>query len=421
MSASRLRLLHTADWHLGHTLHEQPRDEEHRAFLDWLVERLAAESVDALVVSGDVFDTANPSAAAQAAWFRFLAAARRAVPWLRTVVVAGNHDSPGRLAAPAPALDALGVTVVGLVSRNGDGVDAERLLVPLTARDGAVAAWVAAVPYLRTADAGGVTEPGEEPGADLAAGVRRLYGGVLDAARARRRPGQALVATGHLYLAGAQLSALSERRILGGGLHALPHDLFPPDVTYAALGHLHRAQRVGGRDEVRYSGSPIPLALDEGENDHQVVLVDVERGSLAGVRALRVPRRVGILRVPAREPEPLERVLALLRALPETAGTSGPRPYLEVRVLLDTPEPFLEARIGEALEGKAARLVKVTATRSGTGTALAGEPSADLSDLGPDEVFRRRYARDHEGEPSGVLWAAFRELVEEAERGEEAR
>ena len=67
-----MRLLHTSDWHLGHTLYDVPRDAEHAAFLDWLLETLEAEAVDALLVAGDIFDTANPSADAQAAWYQFV-------------------------------------------------------------------------------------------------------------------------------------------------------------------------------------------------------------------------------------------------------------------------------------------------------------------------------------------------------------
>ncbi|NPC81309.1 exonuclease subunit SbcD, partial [Pyxidicoccus fallax] len=97
-----MRLLHTSDWHLGHTLYDVSREAEHAAFLDWLLETLEAESVDALLVAGDIFDTANPSAEAQAAWYHFVARARRRLPRLDVVVIGGNHDSAARLDAPDP-------------------------------------------------------------------------------------------------------------------------------------------------------------------------------------------------------------------------------------------------------------------------------------------------------------------------------
>jgi exonuclease SbcD len=421
VSARRIRLVHTSDWHLGHTLGDQPREEEHRAFLEWFVDRVEEEKADALLVCGDVFDTANPSAAAQAAWYGFLAEAWRRVPGLQTVVVAGNHDSPARLEAPAPVVEALGVKVVGLLPKGGGRVEAESLVVPLRGRDGRVAAWVAAVPYLRVVDAGGFDEEG---GDGLAAGVRTIYEEVLACARARRREGEALVATGHLFMSGATTSDGSERKILGGNLHAVPDDIFPDDVTYAALGHLHRAQKVAGREAVRYSGSVIPLALDEESYSHQVLVVDLEDGRLAGVKALGVPRRIGILRIPAEGPGPLAVVLERLSELPDAPNVgAGPdlRPYVEVRVQLDKPEPALRPLVEAALEGRDARLVKITASGAGTGAALSGGANADLTHLGPEDVFRRKWEKEHGGEPGPEHLAAFGELVEAAERAEAVR
>ena len=115
-----MRALHTSDWHLGHTLKEVNREYEHRAFLQWLLATLQSEQPDLLLISGDVFDTATPSATAEQMWFGFLAAARRQHPVMDIVVIAGNHDSPSRLAAPAPVLRELNVSIVATVPRGAD-------------------------------------------------------------------------------------------------------------------------------------------------------------------------------------------------------------------------------------------------------------------------------------------------------------
>ncbi|MBZ0119318.1 MAG: exonuclease subunit SbcD, partial [Sandaracinaceae bacterium] len=109
MSARHLKICHTADWHLGHTLHGHGRDYEHERFLAFLADSLEQEACDALIVAGDVFDTANPPASAQALFFFFLAEVRRRLPRLDVLIVAGNHDSAARLSAPGPVLRALGV------------------------------------------------------------------------------------------------------------------------------------------------------------------------------------------------------------------------------------------------------------------------------------------------------------------------
>jgi exonuclease SbcD len=406
-----MRLLHTSDWHLGHTLYDTSREPEHAAFLEWLLETLAAREVDALLVAGDIFDTTNPSAEAQAAWYQFIARARQRCPRLDVLVIGGNHDSAARLEAPDPLFAALGVRVVGGLPREQGALDLERLVVPVHDARGAVGAWVAAVPYLRPAD---LPPVGEDAADRLIEGVREVYATALEGARTRRRPGQALVAMGHCYMVGTELSQLSERKILGGNQHALPVELFPEDVAYVALGHLHKSQRVGGRESVRYSGSPLPLSLAEASYAHQVLLVELEGERLASVEPLWVPRAVDMLRVPARDAATIDDVLATLEALPplepETPGWK--RPYLEVCVALPRPEPALRSKVEKALEGKAARLVKLTPVYTGTGSALAdARPGLSLKERTPEDVFRARYARDYTEPPEPALLEAFHTLL----------
>ncbi|MEZ4400548.1 MAG: exonuclease subunit SbcD, partial [Kofleriaceae bacterium] len=285
-----MRVLHTSDWHLGHALHDLPRDREHAAFLAWLLDTLDREEIDALLISGDVFDAGNPPASALEAWYGFLAAAHRRRPHLMVVAIAGNHDSPSRLTAPAALLAGVGARVVGAVPRRPDGtVDAAALVVPLADATGAVRAQVAAVPYLRPGDL-------DDQGGARADAVRELYLQVLAAARAARAPGQALLAMGHLHLVGGLASAASERRL--GGVD-VGDDGFGADIAYVALGHLHRAQRVGV-DHVRYAGSPIPLSMGEAGYAHQVVVVELADGALSGFRTVPVPRLIELVRLPRR-------------------------------------------------------------------------------------------------------------------------
>jgi len=416
-----LRLLHTSDWHLGHTLHGVGREYEHARFLAWLLDRLESEAPDALLITGDVYETATPPARAERAFFDFLAEARRRRPDLDVVVIGGNHDSAQRLEAPAALLRALGVHVVASLPRGAGGEpEVADLVAPLTDAAGAVAAWVAAVPFLRPTD---LPAPRDDAADPLIDGVARVYAAALAAAGERRAPGQALLATGHCYMTGATLSELSERRILGGNQHALPVDLFPEDVAYAALGHLHRPQTVGERVGVRYAGSPIPLSLSEVDYPHQVVRVDLEGERLAAVAPLLVPRAVEVRRVPASEPAPLDDVLALLEALPERDPEvpAERRPLLEVRVRVEAPEPGLRRRVEEALAGKAPRLVKLAVERSDAGASLAdAQPQARLAEIEPGDVFRRCYRRRYpEQEPPAAWVEAFAELAAAVARGEE--
>jgi exonuclease SbcD len=408
-----LRLIHTADWHLGHTLHGVARDFEHGCFLAWLLATLVNQRADTLVVAGDVFDSANPPASAQATLYRFLRDAKTRLPELAIVIVGGNHDSASRLAAPAPVLDTFGVHVVGGIGL-GDGgePDWDRLVVPLRNAAGEVEVWLGAMPFLRTADLPRLNEA--EADDPLIAGVAARYGALVERLRAASGSRGALALTGHCYMTGGQLSELSERKILGGNQHALPVSLFPDDVAYVALGHLHLAQAVGDAPHVRYSGSPIPLSLDEAGYPHQVLRVDFHAGSLREVQTLRVPRAVEILRVPAEGAAPLDEVITMLAGLELPSGLTPERwPFLEVQVLLDRPQPALRSRLDEVLAGRPARLLKVGASYAGSGGALAEAATSQLDALAPEQVFARRYESLHDDDPPPELMAAFHELVEQ--------
>jgi exonuclease SbcD len=393
-----MRIIHTSDWHLGHQLHGVSREREHAAFLAWLVDVCEQEAADAVLITGDVFDGSNPPASAQAAWYGFLAdvAARR--PGVQVVVIGGNHDSPARLEAPAPLLERMRVHVIGALPRVEDEpgrIDWARAVVHLGG------ACVLAVPFLRISD---VATVGGEDGAEA---VRALYAAGMEEARARAA-GAPIVVMGHLHVSGAEPSVLSERRIVLGGAEAVSGDLFAADAAYVALGHLHKPQRVG-RENVRYAGSPIPLAMNEAEYRHQVLVIDVRQT----IRAIEVPRTVELLRVPRRGAAPLEEILPALLAMEcETGEDAALRPYLEVHVRLDRPLPQLRGQIEQALEGRRPRLVKITVERAGDGAALAdATPGVALADLAPREVLLRRWRRDHQGEPPAALLAAFDELV----------
>ena len=406
MVPTSVRILHTSDWHLGHALHDLPRDREHAGFLRWLLDTLDAEAIDAVLVSGDIFDAGNPPASALAAWYGFLAEAHRRRPHLTVVAIAGNHDSPARLTAPAALLAGVGARVIGSIARDGAGrLDAGRLVVPLADADGAVRAVVAAVPYLRPGDVDG----------DRGDAVRAVFAETLEAARARRQPHQALLAMGHLHLAGGEASA-SERKLTIGGREVIGGG-FADDVAYVALGHLHRAQRVGA-EHVRYAGSPIPLAMAEADYRHQVVVVELDGPRLSEIRTILVPRTVELVRVPPRGAASLAAVLAALAALPpfDPDADLELRPYLDVRIALDEPAPRLHQEVERVLRDRHPRLVKLTLEATGDRRALADSaPTEVLAQLDPREVLARLWRRDHAGDVPPAIAAAFEAVLREVE------
>ncbi len=418
-----LKLIHTADWHLGQTFHGQERHAEHRAFLDWLLDTLVTREADALLVAGDVFDVVNPSLRAQELLYDFIVAAHERLPMLDIVLIAGNHDSGNRIELPAPLMRRLRTHALGRVSWLDDGtLDAEHLLVPLTDAAGETCAWCLALPFLRPAEVTGhslaVDGNEGEPRNDYVAGISRVHEQLIEAARKRRSPGQALVAMSHAHLHGAAVSEASERPIVIGGEESISAGLFPSDIAYVALGHLHRAQQVG-EARIRYSGSPLPLDFSEVAYPHQVVEAVLEGETLAATEAIPVPRPVAMHRI---GPAPLDQVLAELETL--TDDPTRPRerwPWLEVRVSLTAPVPDLRAQVEAALEGKALRLLRLERRLP----QFEGEEAperVDLEQLGPRKLFERTWETRWGEAPAAEVMADFDRLLQDVldADGEEA-
>jgi DNA repair protein SbcD/Mre11 len=415
-----MRLVHTADWHLGQSFGPFSRDAEHVRFLAWLLDVLEEERADALFICGDIFETGNPPPLAQRRYYDFLATARRRMPALHVVVIGGNHDAPHRLDAPSPVLEPLGVRVVGAMP-----MDPSQCVLPLRGPSGDVELVCAAVPFLRMADLPTIpTLTDEDPVID---GVIDVYERVLERAFTAHESAP-VVALGHALFAGGLLTDESERPVFGNA-HALPVEMFPKELAYVALGHLHRAQALDVAQRVRYSGSPIPLSMTERDYRHQVLVVDVD-GRTTTVRERHVPRSVDVLRVPGDDSyAPLDVALDRLRALEVASGDvpEEQRPFLEVRVLLKAPTPDVRARVEEALEGKAVRLLRVRVEHQGDGGALAdtarqGVGPAPLGDIEPTRVLEGLYKRTYGGVVPPDIAAAFAELVEQVrvERENEA-
>lgn len=413
-----LRLLHTADWHLGQTFHGYDRDFEHARFLDWLLITLAEQRPDALVVSGDIFDTVNPSSQAQRRFYDFLARAHAALPSLQIVITAGNHDAAARLEAPSGLFESLNITAVGTVPRDAEGnFSPDRLIVPLKNASGAVEALVLAVPFLRHADL--PTLPDSQASDAYLDGIQSIYRLATQRAlelRASQHPAAALVALAHCHVAGGIESRDSERRIVIGGRESLRTDTFPPDLAYVALGHLHKPQSFdNGR--LCYSGSPIPLSFSEQDYAHRVVLVTFSDGRLVSTESLLIPKSASLMRLPHRGAAALSDLLTLINTTAFDATLPPEQhPFLEVNVLDDGPDPTRRHQIETSLNGRPVRLatIKLTApARADTDTpaATAAPTLADLTSLDPVSLLTDAYRERYQTAPDPELLNALSEIL----------
>ncbi len=417
-------ILHTADWHLGQSFFGFDRDYEHQQFLQWLLKTLQTQRPDAMIVAGDIFDTINPSAIAQRRFYDFLAQVCQALPHLQIVITAGNHDSASRLESPSTLLESLRIKVVGTVVRDQEGqIDVSRFIVPLTDSQGGLQALVLAIPFLRPSDVPML------PNADDAYldGIRELYRLTTEEAVRLREQWQAdvpIVAMGHCHVMGGTESRDSERRIVIGGAEALGLDTFAPEVSYVALGHLHKAQQFqDGR--VCYSGSPIPLSFSESGYRHRVLKLLFDHRTLVTMEDISIPRAVRMLTVPAKAAASVTDVLAELQQLDVSLQKQDPPlvphqfPFLEVRLLDDGPDPGRRKRIEDAVENLPVRLASIKleplARESSVGEELSPCSLDDLRALNPEDIFRSVFRERYEGEPDEAVLSAFREIVAQLE------
>lgn len=386
-----MKILHTADWHIGQTFHEYDRSYEHQQFLNWLVETINDKQIDVLLISGDVFDLTNPSAASVKMFYTFLRKTIALSPEVQIIITAGNHDSPSRLESPKPLLESSNIHIVGIVERMDDGtIDYDKLVIPLRNKAGSIKAWCMAVPFLRMGDYPAIPD-GENP---YAAGVAKLYDNVYQFAAQKKQDGQSIICMGHLHTQQAEITDMDKTdRLIMGGVECIAASAFHEDIRYVALGHIHKAQKIGGKDHIRYCGSPIPMSFSELNYKHQVIAFDLNEKGISNMEFIEIPLSVHLLRIPSKNSR-FSEVLSALDQLPSSDGNRELAPYLEVRVLLDGPEPGLRYKIEAALAGKYVRLAKIDVKYP---VSEAADKDAEftredqLHELKPSEVFSKLY------------------------------
>jgi exonuclease SbcD len=399
-----MRILHTSDWHLGASLEGVSRQPEHAAFLAWLRGILDEREVDVLLVSGDIFDGPQPAAEAQRLYYDFLAdvASSRV---RRTIVVGGNHDSPSRLEAPSEVLRSLSVHVVG-------GYDSRQpgdLIFPIPGDDGRVAAVVLAVPFVHEMRLGISTTAADQ--ATVQQQFRTRFAGLyrMLADLAERDFGPVpLVATGHLTAGSADRRDYPYEIHQVGSLGSLPASIFDPRLCYVALGHIHRRYRVE-QSRAYYSGSPLPILLAEANRPHGVLLFELGDAEPEFIRA---PLTRALVHLSGNESE-------LVAALGRLSWSEPCPPLVFLELSVEGYDPGALERLEQGLGTEAARVVSLR-QRTPDARAPSCLPAETLGELEPEAVFRLLCERKGAGLDADLL-AAFRDVLDEARGGAEAR
>jgi len=304
-----MRLLHTSDWHIGRSLHGTDLLEEQEAVLSGLAEVVVSESVDAVLVAGDVYDRAVPSADATAVLDRVVG--RLLGAGAVVVMTPGNHDSARRLGTFSGLLSAAGLHVRASTASLDE---------PVLLRDEHGEVAVFGLPYLEPEVAR------HELGVPAARSHEAVLGAAMERVRAHLflRPGVRSVVLAHAFVGGG-VAGDSERDICVGGVDLVPGAVFD-GVDYVALGHLHRPQTLTPR--MRYSGSPLAYSFGEAGQEKLAWLVELSAQGLGEVREVRLP-----------VPRPLTVLTGTLRELLDDAAHAAAENHFVSARLTDPVRP----------------------------------------------------------------------------------
>lgn len=405
-----MKILHTADWHIGKSLHKYSLQDELTLFFDWLIEIIDHEKIDLLLVSGDIFDLANPSIHDRSLYYQFLK--RLITKPIQIVITGGNHDSVGMLNAPRELLNELNIHVIG-----GATEIIQDELIPIYKGDN-LALIVAAVPFLRDKDLRNretdekyrsreeaIREGIKTHYAELAKHSNELYKGVP------------VIAMGHLYTIGADPTD-SERDIHVGNAAAIDVKVFHDHFDYVALGHIHRPQVIGKNEYIRYSGSPIPLSFSEKKDEKSIVVLELENGKIKPPKIIPTPKNRVLLKFSGSLVDVRMKLTeyvsdGLLAALIEIEIEEED---FSTKVLSEVEDLKLEFEENPNLKILKSKTVFKNGAKD---TSVLFEEGKSIEDLTALDVFEQRIANESFDENTrNELISCYRELLELVEQEE---
>lgn len=411
-----LRVLHTADWHIGKRLKELTRYDDFAEFLQWLLSVLIAHKINVLIVAGDVFDTMTPSNKAQALYYSFLGNLAK-TPVRHVIIVAGNHDSPSFLDAPKALLGAMNIHVIGTPTDNPK----EEVITLID--DGMPYAIIASVPYLRDKDVRTVQigESLKDKEENTRTGIKKHYAKLCALCQARQqeiltthKKHVPIIATGHLFAIGAQRAGEDDgmRELYVGTLGAVGADCFD-GFDYVALGHIHKAQKVGGFDHIRYSGSP--MMFNFGETGQKSVLLIEFKNNTPAITPLPTPIFRQMIAIKGN----FEELCHALIDLVKNHQNSPKAIWVKAEYTGKEVIPNLSEQLNQLVQNTSIVLVLIVSSGYRQTTYHSQTP-LDLSQLTPTDVFTKRLSDEGiTGELHFELMDAYHHLLQNLQENDQ--
>lgn len=403
-----MKILHTSDWHLGHRLLEQSQFDEQSQYLTWLLEFIAAQNIDIVLVSGDLFDTGVPSSQGQKLYYDFLIHLKN-TNCKYLIVTGGNHDAPSTINAPKELLQALSILVVGKATEN---IEDEVFKLEVNGEE----IIIAAVPYLRDQDirraiAG---EDSQEINNRYKTALINHYNEAAAHCQKLKSDNTVAIAMGHLFAVGGVTSD-SEQTIYVGNLGDIGANDFPSLFDYVALGHLHKAQQIGTFNNIRYSGSPYMLSFSEANSIKKMVVIETQYGKIADIKEVDVPKFREITRIMGT----IESCIHQLEILDK--NQNGLTPWVEVVLENDQNYNLGYLEITKAAEQMSLEVLKVTLKneRKIAGLESLIENAKHIKELTPIDVFKLKCKEQKfDLDENPELLNAFYEVLQMSQEGQ---
>lgn len=400
-----MKLLHTADWHLGKHLEGNSRLEEQEQFIEDLIKIVDDYNVDIILISGDIYDNFNPPAAAEKLYYRALDSLSKNGERI-ICIISGNHDSPNRLIAPSPLTSNQGIIIMDRpgfeISPGPVGqhkiVDSGQGYLEIKINNESIVLLSLPYPSESRLNQALLTTGGDER--ELQKSYSRRVGEIFEQLEQNYRADTINIAMSHLFVAGSEQSE-SERPIqVGGGLTVNTGDL-PGYTQYTALGHLHRHQAASEDKNAYYAGSPLQYSLSERNNSKSVTLVEVGCDSEAEIERISLPNRKPI---EVWEVTGIEEAVAMCKKNEERPVWA----YLKIQ----TERTLLQSEIKEIKNIKPDILSIIPLTPDD----IAREQEfPDTGELNIIELFKEYYRRTKEVEPEEEVMEMFASIVNNEE------
>jgi exonuclease SbcD len=399
-----MKILHTADWHFGHRLHEQSQLEEQTLFLSWIENYIIDQKIDVLLISGDIFDTGSPSNQSLEMYYSFLVKLK-ATTCKSIIITGGNHDSAGTLNAPKHILDALSIKVVGKATEHIEDevfeieVNGEKVII-------------GAVPYLRDGDIRRAVagESFEELTDKYKTALINHYKSSAEQCELINTTNAPVIAMGHLFATGGSISD-SEQNIYVGTLGHIGAEDFPTYFDYVALGHLHRPQINGGNDKVRYSGSPHILSFSEINYDKKIIVLTIENNKISKIEDDLIPRFREFYRLTGSLTECIDQFSTVISNSYELT------PWVEI--VLNEENTINTDGLKKEAEKHSFEILKISLKnqRKIKGIEELLENAKSIKELLPTEVFKLKCKEmDFDLEESPEIWDAFNEILQSVKK-----